>query len=47
MGKFGIRQGCLLNLLLFAIMFNDFEEAIEGRLSVGGVSVNVVMYTDI
>lgn len=42
----GVKQGCLLSPLLFALIINDLHEAIGGGLLIEGVLIRLLMYAD-
>jgi exonuclease III len=44
--RVGLRQGCSLSPLMFALFVNDLPEALGGGCNLGGIKVNVLLYAD-
>lgn len=42
----GVKQGCLLSPMLFALYLNDLHDHLGGGLYVNGVNIRVLMYAD-
>lgn len=42
----GLRQGCLLSPLLFALYVNDLEDEFEKGMQVGTQLIKVILYAD-
>lgn len=42
----GVKQGCLLSPLLFALMLNDLHEALGGGLKIDDMNIRILLYAD-
>ena len=42
----GVRQGCVMSPLLFALFLNDLHESLTGGVNVKGKVIRVLMYAD-
>jgi len=42
----GVRQGCVLSPILFALYLNDLEEILPGGIFLGQTNVKVLLYAD-
>lgn len=42
----GVKQGCLLSALLFALFINDIATHIPGGVRIAGIVINVLLYAD-
>lgn len=42
----GVRQGCLLSPLLFALYLNDLDEELVGGIDINGWRIKLLMYAD-
>lgn len=42
----GVRQGCVMSPLLFALFLNDLHESLSGGLDIDGKCIRVLMYAD-
>lgn len=44
--KSGVKQGCLMSPILFALYLNDLNDSIDGGVDVNGLNIKVLMYAD-
>ena len=42
----GVKQGCLLSPIMFALYLNDLHEYLGGGLSIDDINIRVLMYAD-
>ncbi|XP_059226649.1 uncharacterized protein LOC131998381, partial [Stomoxys calcitrans] len=42
----GVKQGCLLSPLLFALYLNDLHDTLEGGVNLNGLNVRLLLYAD-
>jgi hypothetical protein len=42
----GVKQGCLISPLLFALFLNDLHEELGGGLSIDGLNIRILLYAD-